>query len=181
MKKSTLAFVFVFALLLIYVLQVEKKQTPHGMSSLSQGQPLFDFKPEEAKRLEITRGKQIMEFDQNNKNQWEIIKPFHAVADAQLCNNFIESLSELTSLHSINRTEPLSAYGLDPGSLHIHLELKSGLPIDLQVGAMDPTREGLYAYLPRKGELVLLSLTFGAELNRPIDAWRDHSINKQNH
>lgn len=173
MKKSTLALALIFALILSYILLVEKKHPP---ASNTHREKIFKFASNDITAVQIFKGNQKVELKQTNPFTWEMTQPVHDWADSNACNGLAQAIAELSPISPVEKQENLRDYGLDQQAAILKGTTKSKAAFELKVGSMDPTHEGFYATLPAQEKLFLIPASFGQMLSKPLYSWRDYSL-----
>jgi len=173
MKKSTLMFGLAFALLLSYVLLVEKKNFSKFEPPSRQGPKLFSIKQDDIRYFKIENGKTIIAFRKNKAGEWQMEKPLVDSADPVQCDSLARSVANLNDLGDIEKKENLKDYGFSKVSIKVHVEGDGFTPIDMQFGDEDPTSKGTYAYFTNNQKIALVPNFIKQMANKPIAEWRN--------
>lgn len=174
MKKNTLIFGAIFALLLSYFLLVEKKNFATVEPPSRQGPRLFpSVKQADFTYFKIQNENSVVAFRKTDSGDWRMEKPLADRADSVQCENLARSLANLTLLGKIEKKEKLNEYGFNKVSIRLHAEAKSIPPMDMEFGDEDPTNKGIYAFLPADEKIVLVPNFIKQIANKPIAEWRD--------
>lgn len=106
---------------------------------------------------------------------WRIVAPIQDIADAAAVNALIRAMRRAPNVRAIARPDDLASYGLNPPLAKISLEGVAVPP--LEIGAVAPTGEGVYARLTNDPALIVLELPAARPLAEIApSALRDRSI-----
>lgn len=108
------------------------------------------------------------------REEWRLVAPIAARADAPAVDGLLGALAALPRVRSLDGVER-AAVGLAPPRFRLRLETERG-ERGLEVGAAVPASADVVVAESGRGELLVTSAGFLADLDRPAGEWRARDL-----
>jgi len=124
--------------------------------------------------IELSNQKSKVKFAKNEDGGWIIVEPQMAMVDPTFGGAFLDVLSELQIVRTLEKIEPekLAEYGLNPSFAVLKFEFLDHKVRALHIGNPNPTRSGLYAYYEDEPYLFLVHPRIRMFLDKAPDFFR---------
>lgn len=139
---------------------------------------LFEFAPNDVRRIEIHNGPKLVEFTRTN-DQWRITQPLSARADHEKVEEFLSQTCGMRADDFISEDPAASReYGLDEPAQQVVIQLdKPENEPALLIGSKLKTDEQKIAVKVRgQNSIVGVSTNYSVEAARPLNDFRDRKI-----
>lgn len=172
--RNTLILLVILAALGAYVLLVEVRRTPLGVSatpSTTPIAPILSFNKADVRvlRLLAPGEDQRTELAYESDGKWYVTAPVQEEADQDEVALILGDLAELRPQRVLSESlDSLADYELDPPRILVEIELQSKAVQTLKVGAQDAIGSGYYAQVAGDERLYMIPYYVGSELERAL-------------
>lgn len=171
---------FLLGIVLYYYLvdiPAEKKQ----IEEKERAGKIILFETDQVEELILEKKDRVFHLKRKSPNDWELLKPLQAKADADTVSTFLSFLQSAPFSRVVeDSAKDLSVYGLQEPSMKITLQLKGEGRKTLLVGDDHPMNK--YLYVKREDEnKVLLAGDSREALDKSLFDFRDKNLLQFNH
>lgn len=177
--RSTLILIVVLAGLTGYIYYLNGKDK-NGGSSDSKEKPFASVKAEDIEDIQIKSADGQTSHLQKTNGTWKIVEPEQVEADQNEVMSITSSLATLEFQRVVDENaSDLKQYNLDPPRIEVAFKAKGDKdPRRIFFGERTPTGGDLYARLPDKKRVLLVSSFLDSTFNKNTFALREKGIIK---
>lgn len=185
LQRSTVALVGIALLLGAGVLFSESRRAaspPEADLAQPLEAPIFDFAEADVVALIVERDGEILRFERNDQNVWQMVAPRQAPAEEGAIAFLLSRLVTDAPVRRLTLTpEQQAEFGFDEPAGSVTLTVEGGTTHTVVLGAQDFSGEALYALVDQPqvplpetaGEvpLYLVSINVANGVERPLAEW----------
>jgi hypothetical protein len=174
--KGTLILLIVCLGLVVYLYYENKGGEQREKAKQAENQ-IWKLESSAIRRIDISTANQQITLVRGNQNVWSISAPRSLEGDSDEINRLANAASDLRrELIVEENSANLSKFGLNPPQSSLKLKTKEGKEFEIQIGRSNPTGNSIYAMLPGKKQVFLITGSTGEAFDKKLDDLRNHSV-----
>ncbi len=178
MKWLKTLVVFIIALGIGGYIYFYEKETPTTEELKEKAKKVFDFKPDDVKRLSLKRGEQLIVCEKK-EDKWQMVKPLNVKADKAGIGRILSRLEFLQTERRLKGEKDkklnLKDFGLDKAKVEVTFEVEDK-SFTLLLGDNSSVGRNMYVMRKDKEEVLVVRRSLSDNLDKSLEDLRDRQV-----